>query len=160
MFFKWIVCFPARLSSFPDRKSLQGLSPHHRWPFNTSLATANEPGAAAAWLDQADFAQMFVSHVPAVLGWEVHLDRDSILPHLLISTCLSPGADSLKDPAVAHFCDFSFPHPLAERTPFEHGFGRNLCSVDERMLVFIIFEVQGKELIFRNSLFSPPRRNL
>lgn len=33
---------PTRQSSFPDRKSLQGLSPHHRWPFNTSLATANE----------------------------------------------------------------------------------------------------------------------
>lgn len=66
---KRIVCLPALQSSFSDRKSLQGFSPHRRWPFNTSLATANEPGATAAWLDPADFAQMFMSHSPAVPGW-------------------------------------------------------------------------------------------
>lgn len=75
---------PTRQSSFPDRKSLQGLSPHHRWPFNTSLATANEPGVAAAWLDPADFAQMFISHSPAVLGWEVHFNLGSIFFTLFI----------------------------------------------------------------------------
>lgn len=73
------AALPTRHSSFPDRKSLQGLSPHHRWPFNTSLATANEPGVAAAWLDPADFAQMFISHSPAVLGLEVHFSLGSIL---------------------------------------------------------------------------------
>lgn len=51
-----------------------GLSPHHRWPFNTSLATANEPGAAAAPLNPADSAQMFMSRSPAVPGWEGRLD--------------------------------------------------------------------------------------
>lgn len=61
--------------SSSDRKSLQGLSPHHRWPFNTSLATANEAGVAAAWLDLDDFAQMFISRSPAVLGEEVPLKR-------------------------------------------------------------------------------------
>lgn len=74
------LCFsalPTRQSSFPDRKSLQGLSPRHRWPFNTSLATANEPGVAAAWLDPADFAQMFISHSPAVLGLVVHFNLGS-----------------------------------------------------------------------------------
>lgn len=64
---------PTRHSSFPDRKSLKGLSPSRRWPFNTSLATANEPGAAAAWIDPADSAQMFISRSPAVLGREVAL---------------------------------------------------------------------------------------
>lgn len=73
-----VPALPTCQSSFPDRKSLQGLSPHHRWPFNTSLATANEPGVAAAWLDPADFAQMFISHSPAVLGWEVHFHLGSI----------------------------------------------------------------------------------
>lgn len=42
------ICFPARQCSFPDRKSLHGLPPHHRWFFNTSVATTNEPGVAAA----------------------------------------------------------------------------------------------------------------
>lgn len=65
-------CFPSRQSSFPDRKSLRGLSPHHRWLFNTSAATTNEPRVAAACLDVDGFTQMFMSHSPAVLGWEVH----------------------------------------------------------------------------------------
>lgn len=47
-----------------------GLSPPHRWPFNTSLATANEAGAAAAPLNPADSAQMFTPRSPAVPAWE------------------------------------------------------------------------------------------
>lgn len=73
-----VSALPTRQSSFPDRKSLQGLSPHRRWPFNTSLATANEPGVAAARLDPADFAQMFISRSPAVLGREAHSNLGSI----------------------------------------------------------------------------------
>lgn len=65
-------CFPSCQFSFPDRKSLQSFSPHHRWLFNTSAATTNEPGMAAAWLDVDNCTQMFMSHSPAVLGWEVH----------------------------------------------------------------------------------------
>lgn len=83
-----VSALPTRQSSFPDRKSLQGLSPHHRWPFNTSLATANEPGVAAAWLDPADFAQMFISRSPAVLGWEVHFNLGLIFFCLFIYFCL------------------------------------------------------------------------
>lgn len=64
----WVSGFSTYPSSFPDRKSLQGLSPHHMWSFNTSLATANEPGAADSLLDLVDFAQMFISHSPAVLA--------------------------------------------------------------------------------------------
>lgn len=110
--FKRVVCFPARQCSFPDRKSLQGLSPHHRWPFNTSLATANEPGVAAAWLDPADFAQMFMSHSPAVLGWEVHFNLGSIFTLFIYFYLFVTGSwrfeFSLEDSASLCSCDAAF----------------------------------------------------
>lgn len=92
---------PSPHASLPSQTGshYRGSQPHHRWPFNTSLATANEPGVAAAWLDPADFAQMFISHSPAVLGWEVLSNPGSVLPLYLFiylfSICLSRGADTL-----------------------------------------------------------------
>lgn len=73
---------PSPHASLPSQTGshYRGSQPHHRWPFNTSLATANEPGVAAAWLDPADFPQMFISHSPAVLGWEVLSNPGSVLP--------------------------------------------------------------------------------
>lgn len=55
------------------QKAVTGLPPYHRWPFNTSVATTNEPGVAAAWLDLGVFAQTFMSLAPVLLGWEMHV---------------------------------------------------------------------------------------
>lgn len=124
---------PTRLSSFPDRKSLQGLSPHHRWPFNTSLATANEPGVAAAWLDPADFAQMFISRSPAVQGWEVRSNLDSVLTLFIYFYLFVTESWHCKFSLGGFFFFFwgiaiaAIPFYfliLAEQTPISHGFRR------------------------------------
>lgn len=110
-----VPALPTRQSSFPDRKSLQGLSPHHRWPFNTSLATANEPGVAAARLDPADFAQMFISRSPAVLGWEVHFNLGSIFTLFIYYYLFVTGSKHFK----FSFCSLPFISSyLAEQTAF------------------------------------------
>lgn len=68
-FQKHDFCPPYKPVFLPRQEVItRGLSPHRIWPFNTSLATVNEPEAASARLGPTDFAQMFISHSPAVLS--------------------------------------------------------------------------------------------
>lgn len=170
-----VSALPARQSSFPDRKSLQGLSPHHRWPFNTSLATANEPGVAAAWLDPADFAQMFISHSPAVLGWEMHFNLGSIFTLFIYFYLFVTGSRHFKFclKLVVHlqrdvFHYLLFPDTLLNKQHLA-WFPRNRCSLDENfsfanLLFWIFFLGAGKRADARRAFFfNPlllPHRNL
>lgn len=87
---KYGFCPPYILVFLPRQEIIAGgLSPYHIWSFNTSLASTNEPRAAAAPLGPADFAQMFISRSPAVPGYIF------LLLYSFDFACLSQGALAL-----------------------------------------------------------------